>query len=218
MMKAVNAKESHMVASWSVDRLGRSLTDPISISRGSMKKASVYFLHKKARNDDDRGRGDVSNSRRVCLEQSIIREQVKDGLARATANGVKLGRRRTKPSVEAQIVALRAKGDGIHKIRRKLGIGASVVQRSLRIAMVIILLGTVRRTQDFDGRSRAVGGFLIQFLKVTGARACVCPRVPIWSRPAGHVPPAAWGGSDASKPDMDIASSARSSALDLSAD
>ena len=50
-------------------------------------------------------------------------------LARAKANGVKLGRRRTKPSVEAQIVALRAKGDGIHKIRRKLGIGASVVQR-----------------------------------------------------------------------------------------
>jgi hypothetical protein len=27
MMKAVNAKEFYMVASWSVDRLGRSLTD-----------------------------------------------------------------------------------------------------------------------------------------------------------------------------------------------
>jgi hypothetical protein len=37
------------------------------------------------------------------------------------ANGTKLGRRRVKPSVEAR--------DGIHKIRRKLGVGASVVQR-----------------------------------------------------------------------------------------
>ena len=32
MMKAVNAKEFDMVASWSVDRLGRSLTDLLSSS------------------------------------------------------------------------------------------------------------------------------------------------------------------------------------------
>src|ERR1700688_2604061 len=29
MLKAVNAQESDMVASWSVDRLGRSLTHPV---------------------------------------------------------------------------------------------------------------------------------------------------------------------------------------------
>ena len=34
MMKAVNAKEFDMVASWSVDRLGRSLTDLFSILQG----------------------------------------------------------------------------------------------------------------------------------------------------------------------------------------
>ena len=45
------------------------------------------------------------------------------------ANGVKFGRRRVKPSVEAQIVALRAKGHGILKIGKQLGIGTSVVQR-----------------------------------------------------------------------------------------
>jgi cbb3-type cytochrome oxidase subunit 1 len=62
----------------------------------------------------------------------IIRERVNAGLARARANGVKLGRRRIKPSNEADIVKLRAKGDGIHKIRKKLGVGASVVQRVFR--------------------------------------------------------------------------------------
>ena len=40
-----------------------------------------------------------------------------------------MGRRRVKPSIEARILELRDKGDGIHMIRKKLGIGASVVQR-----------------------------------------------------------------------------------------
>jgi hypothetical protein len=44
-------------------------------------------------------------------------------------NGTKLGRRRVKPSVEATIRELRAKGDGILKIARALGVGTSVVQR-----------------------------------------------------------------------------------------
>ncbi|MDP2355741.1 MAG: recombinase family protein [Beijerinckiaceae bacterium] len=34
------------------------------------------------------------------FERGIIRERVNAGLARAKANGVKLGRRRVKPSVE----------------------------------------------------------------------------------------------------------------------
>jgi hypothetical protein len=34
MMKAVNAKQFDMVAAWSVDRLGRSLTDLLGILAG----------------------------------------------------------------------------------------------------------------------------------------------------------------------------------------
>ena len=34
MMKAVNAKEFDMIATWSVDRLGRSLTDLLGILQG----------------------------------------------------------------------------------------------------------------------------------------------------------------------------------------
>ena len=47
------------------------------------------------------------------FERGIIREWVNAGLARARANGTKLGRRRVNPSVEAQIVKLGASGDGI---------------------------------------------------------------------------------------------------------
>jgi hypothetical protein len=47
-----------------------------------------------------------------------------------------LGRRRVKPSVEARILELRANGDGILKIGRKLGIGTSVVQRVFKQGQV----------------------------------------------------------------------------------
>jgi DNA invertase Pin-like site-specific DNA recombinase len=50
------------------------------------------------------------------FERGIIRERVNAGLARARQNGTKLGRRRVKPSVEATIRELRAKGDGILKL------------------------------------------------------------------------------------------------------
>jgi DNA invertase Pin-like site-specific DNA recombinase len=63
------------------------------------------------------------------FERGIIQERVKAGLARARQNGTKLGRRRVKPSVEATIREQRAKGDGILKIARTLGVGTSVVQR-----------------------------------------------------------------------------------------
>jgi DNA invertase Pin-like site-specific DNA recombinase len=63
------------------------------------------------------------------FERGIIRERVNAGLARARANGTKLGRPRIKPSVEKRILELRAEGDGILKIGRILGVGTSVVQR-----------------------------------------------------------------------------------------
>src|ERR1700716_1935614 len=48
MMKAVNAKEFDMVASWSVDRLCRSLTELLSIlSRTFMKRVSVCSFTSK---------------------------------------------------------------------------------------------------------------------------------------------------------------------------
>jgi len=47
MMKAVNAKQFDMVATWSVDRLGRSLTDLLNIHRSYRRKASICFFTSK---------------------------------------------------------------------------------------------------------------------------------------------------------------------------
>ncbi len=47
MLKAVNAKEFDLVATWSVDRLGRSLTDLLSILQCLRDKGVDLFLHQQ---------------------------------------------------------------------------------------------------------------------------------------------------------------------------
>jgi DNA invertase Pin-like site-specific DNA recombinase len=131
MMKAVNAKEFDMVAAWSVDRLGRSLTDLLGILQSLHEKGVGLFLHQQGLDTTTTAGRAMFQMLGVFaeFERGIIRERVNAGLARARQNGTKLGRRKVKPSVEAQIRELRAKGDGILKIARALGVGTSVVQR-----------------------------------------------------------------------------------------
>jgi DNA invertase Pin-like site-specific DNA recombinase len=131
MMKAVNAKEFDMVASWSADRLGRSLTDLLSILQSLHEKGVGLFLHQQGLDTSTTAGRAMFQMLGVFaeFERGIIRERVNAGLARAKAKGTKLGRRRVKPSVEGRIVELRADGHGILKIGKKLGIGTSVVQR-----------------------------------------------------------------------------------------
>ena len=134
MMKAVNAKEFDMVASWSVDRLGRSLTDLLSILQSLHEKGVGLFLHQQGLDTTTTAGKAMFQMLGVFaeFERGIIKERVNAGLARARANGTKLGRRRTEPAVEVKILELKAAGDGILKIARKLGIGTSVVQRVLK--------------------------------------------------------------------------------------
>src|SRR5258706_12964370 len=56
MMKAVNAKEFNMVATWSVDRLGRSLTDLLGILQGLHDKGACLFPHQQRLDTSTNGR------------------------------------------------------------------------------------------------------------------------------------------------------------------
>jgi DNA invertase Pin-like site-specific DNA recombinase len=131
LLKAVNAKEIDMVATWSVDRLGRSLTDLLGILQGLHDKGVGLYLHQQGLDTSTTAGKAMFQMLGVFaeFERGIIQERVNAGLARARANGTKLGRRRVDTSVEARILELNADGDGILKIGRKLGIGTSVVQR-----------------------------------------------------------------------------------------
>ena len=131
MLKAVNAREIDLVAAWSVDRLGRSLTDLLGILQGLHDKGVDLFLHQQGLDTSTTAGKAMFQMLGVFaeFERGIIRERVNAGLARAVEKGVKLGRRKVKPSVEARIRALKADGMGILKIGRTVGVGTSVVQR-----------------------------------------------------------------------------------------
>ena len=131
MLKAVNAKEFDMVAAWSVDRLGRSLTDLLGILQGLHDKGVDLFLHQQGLDTSTIGGKAMFQMLGVFaeFERGIIRERVNAGLARAKAKGKKLGRRPVKPSIEARIRELKAGGMGILKIGRTVRVGTSVVQR-----------------------------------------------------------------------------------------
>jgi DNA invertase Pin-like site-specific DNA recombinase len=133
MLKAVNAKEFDMVAAWSVDRLGRSLTDLLDILQQLHDKHVDLFLHQQGLDTSTTAGKAMFQMLGVFaeFERGIIRERVNAGLARARAKGKRLGRRPVKPSVEARIRELKAEGMGKVKIGRTIGVGTSVVQRVL---------------------------------------------------------------------------------------
>jgi DNA invertase Pin-like site-specific DNA recombinase len=133
MLKAVNAREFDLVATWSVDRLGRSLTDLLAILQDLHDKGVDLFLHQQGLDTSTTAGKAMFQMLGVFaeFERGIIRERVNAGLARARANGTKLGRRRVKPAMEKRIHDLRKGGMGILKIGREVGVGTSVVQRVL---------------------------------------------------------------------------------------
>ena len=103
MLKAVNAKEFDMVTAWSVDRLGRSLTDLLGILQGLHDKGVDLFLHQQGLDTSTTAGKAMFQMLGVFaeFERGIIRERVNAGLARAKVKGTKLGRRTVKACIEA---------------------------------------------------------------------------------------------------------------------
>ena len=59
----------------------------------------------------------------------MIRQLVKAGLKRAVAQGVKLGRLKIDSATERKVRKQLAKGIGVLKVARSLGLGTGTVQR-----------------------------------------------------------------------------------------
>ena len=87
MMKTVNTKEFDMVATWSVDRLGRSLTELLGILQGLHEKGVGLFLHQQGLDTSTTAGKAMFQMLGVFaeFERGIIRERVNAGL------GVQIG-------------------------------------------------------------------------------------------------------------------------------
>jgi len=136
LLKDATNRKVDMVAAWSVDRLGRSLQDLIGFLTELRALNCDLYLHQQALDTSTPSGRAMFQMLGVFaeFERGMIRERVNAGLARARAKGVKLGRHRVKPSVEARIRELKAEGMGILRIGRTVGVGTSVVQRVLTAA------------------------------------------------------------------------------------
>lgn len=131
MLKAVTRKEVEVVMSWSVDRLGRSLQHLIGFLDELHSKKVDLYLHQQGIDTGTPAGKMLFQLLGVFaeFERSMIRERINAGLARAKAQGKKLGRPRVSLTVENKIKKLRSTGKGIRKIASELRVGVSTVMR-----------------------------------------------------------------------------------------
>lgn len=135
LLRGVARKDFDVVASWSVDRLGRSLIDLIELLQELHSTGVDLYLHQQGINTTTPAGKALFQMMGVFaeFEREMIRERVAAGLARAKAHGTRSGRAIGRPSVgvgvEKQIQDLRAQGYGMLKVAKLVGCGVSVVQR-----------------------------------------------------------------------------------------
>lgn len=131
LCKAATRKEFDVVMAWSVDRLGRSLQDLLTFLGELHAKGVDLYLDCQGVDTTTPGGKALFQMMGVFaeFERAIIRERVNAGLARAKAQGKRLGRPRITKAKENRIRSLLDTGMGINKVARTVGCGVSVVQR-----------------------------------------------------------------------------------------
>lgn len=130
MLKDAVRRKFDLVASWSVDRLGRSLQDLVGFLSEIHGSGVDLYLHQQALDTSTPAGRAMFQVMGVFaeFERAMIVERVKSGMARARSKGKHMGR----PAVPAEkIEAIKAellKGTGINKTARLVGVGVLTVQ------------------------------------------------------------------------------------------
>jgi DNA invertase Pin-like site-specific DNA recombinase len=121
-------REFDIVMAWSVDRLGRSLRDLIEFLSELRALGIDLYLHRQ-------GLDTTTPSGRAMFqmmgvfaefERAMIAERVRAGLARARANGTRLGRPRLSAEMEA---AIREASGSVRQIAVQFKVGIGTVAR-----------------------------------------------------------------------------------------
>src|SRR4051795_1654054 len=136
MLKDAVRRRFDVLAAWSVDRLGRSLPDLVNALKDLHEAGVGLFLHQQGLDTTTASGRAMYGMMGVFAEyeRAMIRERVNAGLARARAEGKKLGRPRIGAELERRVCELRAAGKGVKTVARELGVGVGTVQRIDRAA------------------------------------------------------------------------------------
>jgi DNA invertase Pin-like site-specific DNA recombinase len=137
LFKMTQRQEVDVVMSWSIDRLGRSIQDLVGFMNEVQGAGVELYIHQQTINTATPAGRMVFGifSALGEYERELIRERVLSGLARARAQGKKLGRpSNVTPKTKAAVMELRGKGFGINKIARTLRIGVGTTGKILKAA------------------------------------------------------------------------------------
>jgi DNA invertase Pin-like site-specific DNA recombinase len=131
LCSAITRREFDMVAAWSVDRLGRSLQDLVGFLAELHAKDVDLYLHQQGIDTSTPAGKAMFQMMGVFaeFERAIIVERVKAGLARARAQGKRLGRPALPAATQERVRERLAAGMGILKVAKTVGVGVSAVQR-----------------------------------------------------------------------------------------
>ena len=137
LIKDAHRRKFDLIAAWSIDRLGRSIQTLIGFMNEMNDLGVGLYFHQQALNTK------TASGRMVFgifsalgeYEKEMIRDRINAGLARAKAEGKRLGRpSNVNPSVITSVRLLREKGHSIHNIAKQLHIGVGTTQKILAAA------------------------------------------------------------------------------------
>jgi DNA invertase Pin-like site-specific DNA recombinase len=131
MLKDASRRKFDIVMAWAIDRLGRSLSDLLdTIQHLEACGVDLYLDQQAIDTTTPMGKLVFQLTGAFAeFERTMIRQRIKAGLKRAVAQGVKLGRPKIDGATERKVRRQLAKGIGILKVARSLGIGTGTVQR-----------------------------------------------------------------------------------------
>lgn len=134
MLKEAQRHKFDVLMTWAIDRVGRSLVDLLgTIQHLEACKVDLYIDQQQLDTSTPTGKLMFQ----VCgafaeFERSMIRERVHAGLRRAVANGKVLGRPLNDPDAVGKARRELAKGIGIGKVARSVGLGVGTVHKLAR--------------------------------------------------------------------------------------
>ena len=134
LLKMVNNREVDVVLVYSVDRIGRKLSDVISIAENFAEKNVGLIIHKSGIDTGtSMGKTLLHFFALVAeMEKDFITSRVKDGMALAKKKGKQIGGKKLSSLITKQILSLRSQGQGINKIAKTLGVGNGSVARVIK--------------------------------------------------------------------------------------
>ena len=131
MLKDASRRKFDILMAWAIDRLGRSLSDLLdTIQHLEACGVDLYLDQQAIDTTTPMGKLVFQIAGAFAeFERTMIRQRINAGLKRAVAQGVKLGRPKIASATERKVRKQLAKGVGILKVAKSLGIGTATVQR-----------------------------------------------------------------------------------------